>query len=175
MSEAPAKRRTIVVQDYDPSWPATFATIQNQLGTMLGDLALEICHIGSTAVPGLCAKPKIDVDVVLKDVAAIATGTERMRSAGYAFHGDPYDDGMWAFTIGRGSYGERVYLCAPGTTTHQNRLLFRDYLRAHPEAAAEYGRLKRRLAAEAGSDWDCYTGGKSAFVAEIVARAKSAD
>jgi len=149
-----------------------FEAIRSRLDALLGDLLIEVCHVGSTAVPGLCAKPKIDIDAVLKDAAAIPLGTERMQSAGYTFHGDLYDNGMWSFTTGRASYGARVNLCAPGTAMHEERLLFRDYLRAHPEAAAEYGSLKRRLAAETDDNWDHYTGGKGPFVAEIVARAR---
>jgi GrpB-like predicted nucleotidyltransferase (UPF0157 family) len=167
-----AVRKAIVVLDYDPAWPILFETARQNLAALLNDLVLEICHIGSTAVPGLCAKPKIDIDVVLRDTAAIPAGIERIQAAGYAFHGDKYQDGMWAFTTGRGSYGERVYLCAPHTPTHENRLLFRDYLRAHSETAAEYGALKRRLASETDHDWDYYTGSKGPFVAEIVARAR---
>jgi len=167
-----AQRRAIVVLDYDPIWPAFSESLRSRLDPLLRGLVLEICHIGSTAVPGLCAKPKIDVDVVLRDATAIPPGIERMKAAGYTFHGDKYRDGMWTFTNGRGSYGERIYLCAPGTATHEDRLLFRDYLRGHPQAAEEYGRLKRRLASETDHDWDYYTGSKGPFVAEIVARAR---
>jgi GrpB-like predicted nucleotidyltransferase (UPF0157 family) len=172
MPEATTQRRAIVVLDYDPTWPALFEVIRLRLDALLSGLVLEISHIGSTAVPGLCAKPKIDVDVVLKDTASIDPGITRLQAAGYAFHGDMYRDGMWAFTSGRGSYGERIYLCAPGTATHENRLLFRDYLRNHPEAADKYGRLKRRLAGETADDWAYYTGSKGPFVADIVARAR---
>jgi GrpB-like predicted nucleotidyltransferase (UPF0157 family) len=172
MSEAVPKRKAIVVLDYDPAWPDLFEAVRRNLESLLAGLVLEISHIGSTAVPGLCAKPKIDVDVVLTDATAIPPGIERMKSADYTFHGNKYQDGMWAFTTGRGSHGERIYLCAPDTATHEDRLLFRDYLRAHPEAATEYGRLKRRLASETADDWDYYTGGKGPFVAEIVARAR---
>lgn len=172
MPEAPVHRKGIVVLDYDPSWPAAFAAIRERLGEILNGLAIDICHVDSTAMPGLCAKPKIDVDVVLASAQIIPEGTERLKTAGYAGHGNKYNDGMWTFTMGRGSFGERVYLCAPHTATHENRWRFRDYLRAHPEAAEEYGRLKRRLASEARDDWDFYTGGKGPFVAEIVARAQ---
>jgi GrpB-like predicted nucleotidyltransferase (UPF0157 family) len=91
----------------------------------------------------------------------------------YTYHGDPYRDGMWTFTQGRGSYGTRLYLCEPDNATHEKRMLFRDWLRTHPEDAAAYEELKRRLAAEAHGDWDFYTGGKSAFVAGIVERAQT--
>jgi GrpB-like predicted nucleotidyltransferase (UPF0157 family) len=172
MREASANRRAIFVLDYDPAWPVLFEAIRTRLQALLGDLVFEVCHIGSTAVPGLCAKPKIDIDVVLRDASAVALGTERMQSAGYTFHGDRYSNGMWSFTIGHASYGERVNLCASGTVAHEDRLLFRNYLRSHPDAAAEYGNLKRRLAAETDNDWDFYTGGKGPFIAEIVARAR---
>src|SRR4051812_37227905 len=98
MPENSPGRKAIVVVDYDPAWPAIFQTIQSNLDALLTDLVHEICHIGSTAVPGLCAKPKIDVDVVLQNAAAITPGTKRMQSAGYACHGNKYNDGMWVFT-----------------------------------------------------------------------------
>ncbi|MGO4129760.1 GrpB family protein [Inquilinus sp. YAF38] len=163
------KRRAIEVVDYDPAWPALFGEIRAGLEQLLGGLVLEIHHIGSTAVPGLCAKPKIDVDIVLRSAAAIPEAIERMQATGdYAYHGDKYRDGMWTFTTGRSSRGQRLYLCVPGTATHLRRMLFRDHLRQHPEAAAAYAALRRRLAAETEDDWDHYTGGKGPFVAEIV-------
>ena len=72
------------------------------------------------------------------------------------------------FTRSHGPYGERLYVCAPGNPVHIDRLRFRDYLRAHPAMASAYGVLKRQLATESGGDWDHYTGGKDAFVAEIL-------
>lgn len=164
----------IVVVDYDAAWTAAFSSAEQRLAELLGPPVLAISHVGSTAVPGLAAKPKIDIDVVLKNEAAIPASIEVLKEAGYTFRGDKYGDGMWAFTTGRGSQGERVYLCAPGNATHQKRLFFRDHLRNHPEAAAAYGALKRRLAAEAENDWDRYTGGKGPFVAETVRRAAAA-
>ncbi len=166
------KYKAIVVLDYDPAWPARFEEIKSKLRGLLDQMVADIVHIGSTSIPGLCAKPKIDVDVVLKSEALIAQGIERLTSAGYVCHGNKHNDGMWAFTTGRGSFGERVYLCAPGTSTHQKRLFFRDHLRAYPEDAATYGALKRRLASEA-DDWDHYTGSKGPFVASIVKKAAS--
>lgn len=169
-----SKPRSIELVDYNRSWPATFEDLQMALARILADLVLEIHHIGSTSVPGLCAKPKIDVDIVLRSKAMIPDAIERLKAKGYAYHGDKYRDGMWAFTSGRGSHGERLYLCAPGTSMHLRRLLFRDYLRDHPDSAEAYGALKRKLASEADNNWDYYTGGKASFVAEIVQRAATA-
>ncbi|MFT4184425.1 MAG: GNAT family N-acetyltransferase [Rhizobium sp.] len=165
------KYKAIVVLDYDPAWPAEFEQIKSKLSGLLDEMVADIAHIGSTSVPGLCAKPKIDVDVVLKSEALIPQGIEKLKLAGYTYHGNKYNDGMWAFTTGRGSFGERVYLCASGTPTHQKPLFFRDHLRAHPEDAATYGALKQRLASETDNDWDYYTGNKGLFVASIVKKA----
>jgi GrpB-like predicted nucleotidyltransferase (UPF0157 family) len=167
-------RRGIVIVDYDPQWPSTFDAAGDKLVRLLGGGVVEISHVGSTSIPGLCAKPKIDVDVVLYAEEAIPAGIEILERSGYTFHGNKYNDGMWAFTTGRGSFGERVYLCGPGNITHQKRILFRDYLRTHPDEAAIYGELKRRLAAEASDDWDYYTSGKGPYVASIVRKAVAA-
>lgn len=158
----------IKVVDYDPAWPALFEAQRDGIWLMLGEMLDDIHHVGSTAVEGLCAKPKIDIHAVLRRHDLIPEAIERIKPNGYAFQGEPYNDGMWVFTQGHGSYGARLYLCGPDNATHIKRVRFRDYLRAHPEAAAEYGALKRRLMLEADGDWKFYTGGKSDFVAEIV-------
>ncbi|AGS20033.1 GrpB family protein [Rhizobium etli] len=160
--------RAIKVVDYDPSWPLLFAEISAEVATSLGDLVLSVDHIGSTSVPGLAAKPKIDFDVVVTSDEALPPAIELIRAAEFIFHGDPHGDGRWVFTRNRECYGFRLYLCGPDNRAHQERLLFRDYLRDHPDRANAYVDLKRRLAAEADGHWDFYTGGKSAFVSETV-------
>jgi GrpB-like predicted nucleotidyltransferase (UPF0157 family) len=165
--------RPVEIVDYDPSWPARFAAERDGLLTLLGDLVDDIHHIGSTSVPGLAAKPKIDMDTVLRADGFVPEAIARVQATGaWDYHGDPYGDRRWTFTRGR-SRGIRLYLCGPGNTAHLKRILFRDWLRAHPEDAAAYEALKRRLAVEANGDWDFYTGGKSGFVAGIVRRAKA--
>lgn len=169
--ETANKRRSIEIVDYDRDWPAAFDRVQANLGRILSGLIVEIDHIGSTSVPGLCAKPKIDIDIVVRSHDVIADAIERLKAKGYVYHGDKYQDGMWAFNMGHGSYGERLYLCVPATPMHLRRLLFRDYLRNHPDRAETYGMLKRKLASKANDDWTFYTGGKASFVAETVRQA----
>ncbi|APG84617.1 GrpB family protein [Sinorhizobium americanum] len=163
----------IEVVDYDPTWPDLFEEEKRRISELIGsDMVDDIHHVGSTSVVGLCAKPKIDIDAVLRSDALVVEAVKRAKSLdNFRFHGDPYGDGMWTFTSGRGSHGTRLYLCAPGNATHVRRVLFRDWLRRHPDDAAEYAALKRKLAAEANGDWKFYTGGKSDFVAKIVQRA----
>lgn len=159
----------IKVVEYDPAWPGLFDGEKSRISELIGDMVEDIHHVGSTSVVGLYAKPKIDVDAVLLSDAMIADAVERVKSlTNFTFHGDPYNDGMWTFTSGHGSYGTRLYLCGPENATHIKRVLFRDWLRTHPNDAAEYATLKRRLAMEANGDWKFYTGGKAEFVARIV-------
>ena len=162
----------IKVVDYDPEWPHLFETRKRDVEALLGELVLRIEHIGSTSVPGLAAKPKIDMDAVVCSPYVIEA-VERVKPAGFAFHGDPYGEGRWTFTHGYGAYGMRLYVCAQDNRAHIDRVRFRDWLRTHPDDAAAYEALKRRLAVEANGDWNLYTGGKSQFVAGIVERART--
>ena len=159
--------RAIKVVDYDPSWPLLFAEISTEISILLGDRLLSIDHIGSTSVPGLAAKPKIDLDAVMISDEFLPTAIEVVRAADFVFHGDTGEQ-RWAFTRDHQAYGFRLYLCGPDNRGHRERILFRDYLRVHPERAKAYAELKRRLAGEAGGAWDFYTGGKTAFVSETL-------
>lgn len=164
----------IQVAPYDESWPHLFQEERGRLLELLGDIIDEVHHVGSTSIAGLAAKPKIDIDAVLRESTHLPEAVERVKGRrDFTFHGDPYADGMWTFTFGHGSFGYRLYLCGPDNPTHIERILFRDWLRNNPDDAATYAALKRRLAAEAGGDWKFYTGGKSNFVASIVEQAAS--
>ncbi|RUM26695.1 GrpB family protein [Rhizobium vallis] len=159
--------RAIKVVDYDPSWPLLFADISAEISALLGNLVFSIDHIGSTSVPGLTAKPKIDLDVVTISDEVLPTALEAVRATDFVFHGDTGEK-RWAFTRDQEGHGFKLYLCGPDNHAHRERILFRDYLRNHPERARAYADLKRSLAATANGDWDFYTGGKSAFVSETV-------
>ncbi|MBB2674123.1 UNVERIFIED_ORG: GrpB-like predicted nucleotidyltransferase (UPF0157 family) [Rhizobium esperanzae] len=159
--------RAIKVVDYDLSWPRLFAEISAEISILLGDVVLSIDHIGSTSVPGLAAKPKIDLDVVTISDDVLPTAIDIMRAADFVFHGDRGEK-RWAFTRDYDGNGFKLYLCGPNNRAHRERILFRDYLRDHTERAEAYADLKRRLAAQADGDWDFYTGGKSAFVNETI-------
>jgi len=159
--------RAIRVVDYDPSWPRLFAEISAEVSILLGDLVLSTDHIGSTSVPGLAAKPKIDLDAVAISDDVLPVAIEAVRAADFVFHGDTGEQ-RWAFTRDCEGYGFKLYLCGPDNRAHRERILFRDYLRDHPERAKAYADLKRRLAAEADGDWGLYTGGKTTFVRETL-------
>lgn len=168
MQEAAKPRKPIVVVDYDPTWPEAFREIAAAVRVLLEPLVVAIDHVGSTSVPGLCAKPRIDLVAVVTSDAEIPEATRRLQERGYEYRGNRYNDGMWAFTDGPGMRRQRLYVCAPGTLKHRKWLLFRDHLRSNGDAAEAYGALKRRLAVEFAGDVDGYTRAKSPYVAEIV-------
>ena len=131
----------ITLVEYDPCWPSLFEERAVAVTTLLSPFVSEIHHIGSTAVPGLAAKPKIDIDVVVSDQRMLPELGARLRSAGYTFHGDPYADGLRTFTADTRPCGTRLYLCGTDNAAHAVRLLFRDALREHKDLARRYGNV----------------------------------
>ncbi|OWV70126.1 hypothetical protein ATY77_18975 [Rhizobium sp. R634] len=166
--------KPVELVSYDRQWPEAFQRIRGKLLALLPQ-ALAIDHVGSTAIPDMAAKPLIDIDIVLPGLEHIEDATRVLLSENYEPRGNRYDDEMWAFLSRDLVPAERVYLCPIGNRTHKNRLAFRDYLIAHPEAAADYAALKLRLAAEFRMDGDRYTAEKREFVDTIVTRALRGD
>ena len=156
---------------YDQKWPSDFTAAEVLLRTRLAKYIVSIDHIGSTSVPDLAAKPVIDIDITVSSLADIPDASAKLIKVGFEPRGNRYDDDMWAFLWKQRTPQIRAYLCPPSNRTHERRILFRDYLRQHDEAAAAYAALKRRLADQFPYDGDRYTSEKSAFISEIVERA----
>lgn len=158
----------IRVVDYDPEWPSLFRQIVGELEPLLADLGPVFHHVGSTSVPGLAAKPKIDLHAAFVNADVLPEAIERVETLGaFTFHGDKYRQQTWTFTSGKGSYGARLYLCSADAVL-RDRIAFRDYLQSHPGRADAYAALKLKLIGEANDDWDYYTGGKRDFVLETL-------
>ena len=162
---AGAVGQALVGVDYDPSWPATFQQLRDRLAATLGPLAVAIEHVGSTAVPGLAAKPIIDLDVVIADRADLPAVIERLRALGYHHEGDLGVPGREAFTTPAGAPPHHRYVCATGTPALDRHLAFR----ADPALASTYGDLKRTLAVRLGSNRAGYTEAKSTFIEQVLA------
>ncbi len=166
---APAERSLPVeVVPYDPAWPATFEALRDRLAPALRELAVGIEHVGSTAVPGLDAKPIVDIDVVIRHAGDFEATAQRLASLGYLHLGDLGIVGREAFRAPAGSPRHHLYVCASGSTALQAHLTLRDALRADPALAAGYGALKRDLAREYRDDRDSYTEGKTAFIRTVL-------
>jgi GrpB-like predicted nucleotidyltransferase (UPF0157 family) len=158
---------------HNPNWTDDFSAAEVRLRTTLGNCVMAVDHIGSTAVPGLVSKPVIDIDITLSSLHDISGASADLIKTGFEARGNRYDDDVWAFLWRqRPSPQIRVYLCPPANPTHIRRMLFRDYLRQHSEAATAYSALKLRLADQFPRDGDRYTSEKSAFISEIVRTAQ---
>jgi GrpB-like predicted nucleotidyltransferase (UPF0157 family) len=163
--------RSIDVVTHDPAWPAAFAMEAARIADVFGSRLRQMHHVGSTAVPGLHAKPIIDILVVLDDTDTIDVFNPAMEALGYRVRGEcleaivPGTPGRFYFSKNAGGVRtHQVHVCAEGHPEIAAKLAFRNYLRAHSEAAATYGRLKHELAAAHRFDNISYMRGKDAFV-----------
>jgi GrpB-like predicted nucleotidyltransferase (UPF0157 family) len=160
----------IVVVDYDPQWPVAFATIRSTLETVLADVpVIGIEHVGSTSVPGLAAKPIIDIDVIV-DRSHVDNSIAALEAAGYRSLGEMGVPDRHAFKAPPGAIRQNTYVIVDGCLSLRNHLGLRDVLRDDPELRYEYSSIKRRLAA-ATDDIDVYVDGKSDVLRRVLARA----
>jgi GrpB-like predicted nucleotidyltransferase (UPF0157 family) len=160
----------IVIVDYDPAWPARFEVMRDRLARALGPTAIRIDHVGSTSVPGLAAKPIIDIQVSVPDVADAAAFTEAIEAQGFASR--MIEPGHHYFRPPPGLPRDyQVHVCTTGGDWEWRHLLFRDYLRADPETRAAYEALKRDLAMRFTHDRIGYNDAKGPFIDAAVERA----
>ncbi len=164
----------IEIVAYDPRWPALFAAEGARLRATLDPaLVLAIEHLGSTAVPGLAAKPVIDIFITTPSIAAAQALIAPLEALGYLFWSDnPRKDRMF-FVKGLPSHGARrthhIHVME-ATAELAGHRRFRDHLRAHPEEAERYAALMRSLAERHRGDREAYTEAKKAFIEAIVAK-----
>jgi GrpB-like predicted nucleotidyltransferase (UPF0157 family) len=160
--------KRIVVVDYDPAWPEVFESIRARVWPVVSDFALGIEHMGSTSVPGLAAKPIIDMTVVVRSVEHVPRANERLATLGYVHRGNLGVENREAFYNPPESPAHHLYVCPAGTLGLINPLALRDYLRLHPEAAKAYGALKKTLASMFPNDMDSYLDGKTDMIVGIL-------
>jgi GrpB-like predicted nucleotidyltransferase (UPF0157 family) len=160
--------KPIVIVDYDPAWPGLFESLRVRVQAALGNVVGRIEHVGSTAVPGLAAKPVIDLDVVVASGELLPIVIERLAAIGYVHQGDLGIEGREAFRAPEDLPPHHLYACLENAPALANHLAIRDALRADPALASEYARLKRRLARESGANREGYVEGKAAFLRAIL-------
>lgn len=161
----------IQIVPYDPRWAIEFARLRDHLLEAIGDLALAVEHVGSTAVPGLPAKPILDIDVVLGSAEHVPEAIARLAEIGYRHVGDLGIKGREAFDRATDTSAHHLYVVVQGSEPWRNHIQFRDYLREHPASAEAYARLKRSLADEFQNDREKYTNAKTKFVEEVLSNA----
>jgi GrpB-like predicted nucleotidyltransferase (UPF0157 family) len=165
----------IVLAPYDPAWPHQFEAELSLIAGAAGDLSVAIEHVGSTSLPGLSAKPKIDIALGVRDMRGVPALIEPLRRAGYDRHPEDEDIDDWVvFTKREGGRGAvNLHIVPHAGQRWRDYLLFRDELRSDPSAARRYEALKQELAREFGSDHVGYPEAKGDFVAEILERART--
>jgi GrpB-like predicted nucleotidyltransferase (UPF0157 family) len=160
------------IVEHDPAWAGLAAAEIGLIEAALGRLAVRVEHVGSTAVPGLAAKPIVDLQAAVTEIDPRAAYVGPLTEIGYLFAPDPDSPDFHFF----GKPPERprafhLHVCAAGSDHERRHLALRDYLRARPEEAARYGALKRELVARAPGDRLAYIAGKDAHVADLERRA----
>ncbi|WP_308639381.1 GrpB family protein [Paenibacillus silvisoli] len=163
----------IVIVPYDAGWALEFREIGSRLRQSLGETALRIDHIGSTSVPGLAAKPVIDIQVSVRSLEPVDAYLGGFEQLGYVFRGDNTERTKRYFREGQGMRRTHIHVRETGSFGEQFALLFRDYLRANLEDADFYAAVKIRLMEQFGHERQRYVEEKEPFIWEIMRRASA--
>ena len=155
----------IVIVDYKPEWPLEFERLRDRAGAAVGEIAVAIEHIGSTAVPGLAAKDLVDL-VIVVEPGDVLSAIDRLAALGYVHRGNLGVEGREAFDAPKGERDHHLYVSPTDSEELRAQLAFRDRLRESPELAARYDELKRDLAVRFRDDRAGYTDAKTDFVVE---------
>jgi GrpB-like predicted nucleotidyltransferase (UPF0157 family) len=166
----PTRFAAVQVVDYDPDWPRIFGGLKDRIWPSVCDVAVAIEHVGSTAVPGMAAKPVIDVDIVVASRADLLSLTQRLETLGYRHRGNLGIEDREAFRAPEDQPAHHLYACVGDSLAFQNHIAVRDFLRAHPSEAAAYSSLKKQLAQRFRDERERYQQAKTDFVLSILER-----
>jgi GrpB-like predicted nucleotidyltransferase (UPF0157 family) len=172
-----AAKDVIAIIPYDSTWATAFDREAERLSAALRGSAVRIEHVGSTSVPGLAAKPVIDIQVSVEQLLPLQPYTDSLQGLGYRFVSVGDFDAIYPLFAKPGEWPSthHVHLCVAGGEQEGKHLAFRNFLRNHPEAASTYADLKRKLAAENHGETlesrERYSLAKSDFVQSILTRA----
>jgi len=163
--------REVVLIEYDPEWPRWFERAEKQIRGALGDAVLQLDHVGSTAVPGLAAKPLIDINLVVADTTDEPAYVPKLEAAGYVLRIREPD--WYEHRLLRGQDPPvNLHVFPPNCEEVERMLVFRDWLCANEADRKLYARAKHELAAKEWKYVQNYADAKSKVVQEILARAR---
>ena len=163
------EKREIVIVPYNPAWPARFAVERRRIVDALGAAARRVDHVGSTSVPGLDAKPVIDIDLSVQDPDDEPAYLPVLEQAGYHLRVRQPGHRM----VRTAALDVHVHICAEGSEWERRHLLFRDWLRLDEPDRGAYAALKRDLARRDWLDMNAYAESKGTLIGEITARAEA--
>ena len=168
------KQGTVRLEAYTPSWTRRFAAEKRRLAHYLPARGVHLEHIGSTAVPGLAAKPIIDIAIAIPSFKRLTATTKALVRSGYTYKGEYGLSGRHFFTLGD-PVTIHLHLVEPTSEHWVKWLAFRDYLITWPKEAARYDRFKHTLARRFANNRDGYTKAKSPFIDAMLAKALKKD
>lgn len=161
------------VVPHNPEWKSRYASEADPIASALHVMAARLHHIGSTAIPGISAKPIIDILVEVDDLGGLDARRSAMEQLGYEVMGEFGIPGRRYFrkNDASGTRTHQVHAFQTGSVGAARHLAFRDYMIAHPYAAQAYGTLKEQLTVQHPDEFEAYTDGKNAFIKENEAKA----
>lgn len=175
--------KPVIIVDYNNNWPRLFDELALILKKHLGILILDIVHVGSTSVPGLAAKPVIDLDIVISSMSLLPEIINKLSELGYYHEGNLGVENREAFgrKDDRVPYNQdnqpkpehHLYVCNQESEALKKHTLFRDKLRQHSHLADEYAEIKKKLATIYKDNRKAYTEGKTQFVDKVMKEYKS--
>lgn len=163
--------KVITIESYNPEWPGLFRELGAKFRRALRDVALRIDHIGSTAIPGLAGKPIIDIQISVESFEPMELYRVPLETLGFVYRDKNPELTKRYFRESPGEREMHIHVRRAGSFSEQFPLLFRDYMRLHPEDAQHYADLKSRLAEQYRTDAHGYTEAKGDFVWRIIAKA----
>lgn len=167
----------VVIVDYDPEWPKLYEIERKLIHGLLGDIIFAIEHVGSTAVPGLAAKPIVDIMIGVQDVEKGRNACIKpLMELGYSYVPELEKDIPERYFLFRGSakgHSHHIHITQPTTDFWIDHLLFRDYLRKHPSVAKQYGDLKQSLANVYRDKRVEYGQAKTDFIEDVLLKARA--
>ena len=162
------KRGTVRLEAHDPAWDAPAREVIAALWAVLGSAAVDIQHVGSTAVPKIAAKPIVDIAVAVKRTEALEDYDDELAKRGIVFRKTEFQNDR-LYVMGDGeTRTHHIHMVCADSTRWKNYIALRDYLNANEAAADRYFKLKRKLAEQFAEDRNAYTQGKSELIERLL-------
>ena len=163
------KTKKVIVLPYDKGWKDAFESIKSEIEDAVGELIMGIEHVGSTSVEGMCAKPCIDIDVVIKDYSVFDELVNKLSTIGYIHEGDLGIKDREAFRYSGKEHlmNHHLYVCPLYSEELHRHVTFRDFLKSDAEAVKKYSTVKETAAKLYPSDIDGYIRYKSPCIEEL--------
>ena len=162
------QKKSAAVVAYNPNWINDFNAIKDRALPLIEHLIVSFEHVGSTSVPGLTAKPIIDIDVVYDKPENLPQIIKALESTGYRYEGNKGVEGRESFKAPEGSIKQHFYVCKAGTLGLKNHLVLRDHLRNNSQDRDEYGKLKMEIAHLYQENPEAYMEAKTSFILKIL-------